>query len=246
MLLLIDAGNTRVKWAIADEAAAIGSWQASGALFHAELDSLVPIFKQHQPQHVWLSNVAGELMRARLEQLLLEHLVPTPALTWFRSRAQLAGVINRYRDPGQLGCDRFASLLGARSLFEQRSLLIVTAGTATTIDALDASGQFLGGMILPGLGTMAQSLALSTAQLPQVETQWSGKHFADNTPDAIISGCVQAQVGAIMQARAQVPEALCLLSGGAAQYLLPYVPPPIELAEQLVLRGLHVAARSES
>jgi type III pantothenate kinase len=131
-------------------------------------------------------------------------------------------------------------------MFEQQSLLIVTAGTATTIDALDASGRFLGGMILPGLGTMAQSLALSTAQLPQVETKWSGKHFADNTPDAIISGCVQAQVGAIMRARAQLPDAHCLLSGGAAQYLFPCLPPPIELVEQLVLRGLHVAALSES
>ncbi|MFM8465391.1 MAG: type III pantothenate kinase, partial [Burkholderiaceae bacterium] len=48
------------------------------------------------------------------------------ALTWFRSRAQQAGVINGYRDPTQLGCDRFASLLGARSMFEQQSLLIVT------------------------------------------------------------------------------------------------------------------------
>ena len=246
MLLLIDAGNTRVKWAIADKAAPIGSWRASGALFHAELDLLAEPLKQYQPKRALLSNVAGEVMRARLKQLLLDSGLSKLALTWFRSRAQQAGVINSYRDPAQLGCDRFASLLGARSMFEQQSLLIVTAGTATTIDALDASGRFLGGMILPGLGTMVQSLALSTAQLPQVETQWSGNHFADNTPDAIVSGCIQAQVGAIMQARAQLPDAHCLLSGGAAKYLLPCLPPPIELVEQLVLRGLHVAALSES
>lgn len=246
MLLLIDAGNTRVKWAIADEAAPIGSWLASGALFHTELDLLAEPLKQYQPNRALLSNVAGEVMRARLETLLLEYLAPTPALTWFRSRAQQAGVVNSYRDPAQLGCDRFASLLGARSLFDQQPLLIVTAGTATTIDALDTSSHFLGGMILPGLATMTQSLALSAAQLPQVETQWAGAQFADNTSDAIVSGCIQAQVGAIMQARAQLPDAHCLLSGGAARYLLPCLPPPIELVEQLVLRGLHVAALSES
>lgn len=246
MLLFIDAGNTRVKWALVNEGAAIGAWQASGALFHVELESLAEILKQHQPQRVWLSNVAGEGMRARLEKLLLDSGASPSALTWFRSRAQQAGVINSYRDPAQLGCDRFASLLGARSLFEQQSLLIVTAGTATTIDALDGSGRFLGGMILPGLGTMAQSLALSAAQLPQVDTQWSGAHFADNTSDAIVSGCIQAQVGAIIQARTQLPGVRCLLSGGAAPYLLPCLPPPIELVEQLVLRGLHVAALSES
>ena len=172
--------------------------------------------------------------------------MPAESIHWFYSQAQCAGVTNGYRDPSQLGCDRFASLLGARALFPEQSLLVVTAGTATTVDALDASGRFLGGMILPGLGTMAQSLALSTAQLPHVETHLSVSCFADNTLDAIVSGCVQAQLGAISQARAHLPDARCILSGGAAQYLLPYVPAPVQQVDQLVLRGLHLAALSES
>jgi type III pantothenate kinase len=72
MLLLIDAGNTRVKWAIADKAAPIGSWRASGALFHTELDLLSEPLKQYPPKRALLSNVAGEVMRARLEQFLLD------------------------------------------------------------------------------------------------------------------------------------------------------------------------------
>jgi type III pantothenate kinase len=246
MLLLIDAGNTRVKWALAHDDADLGAWQASGALFHAELDALEGILVQHPPRRAWVSNVAGVAIRSQLEALLRASGMPIESAHWFHSQAQCAGVTNGYRDPSQLGSDRFASLLGARALFPEQALLVITAGTATTIDALDASGRFLGGMILPGLGTMAQSLALSTAQLPQVEAHLSVSCFADNTLDAIVSGCVQAQLGAIMQARAQLPEASCVLSGGAAAYLLPSLPAPVKQVEQLVLRGLHVAALSES
>ena len=67
MLLLIDAGNTRVKWALAHEDAELGTWQASGALFHAELDALGDILVQHQPRRAWVSNVAGETIRSQLE-----------------------------------------------------------------------------------------------------------------------------------------------------------------------------------
>jgi type III pantothenate kinase len=246
MLLLIDAGNTRVKWALAHEDAELGAWQASGALFHSELGALADILVQHQPRRAWLSNVAGVTIRSQLEALLRAGGIPMESMHWFHSQAQCAGVTNGYRDPSQLGCDRFASLLGARALFPEKALLVITAGTATTIDALDASGRFVGGMILPGLGTMAQSLALSTAQLPHVEARLSVSCFADNTLDAIVSGCVQAQLGAIMQARVQLPEAHCVLSGGAAEYLVPYLPASVQQVEQLVLRGLHVAALSES
>lgn len=246
MLLLIDAGNTRVKWALAHEDADSGAWQESGALFHAELDALADILVRHQPRRAWISNVAGASIRSQLEAFLHVSGMPIESVHWFRSQAQCAGVTNGYRDPSQLGCDRFASLLGARALFPEQALLVITAGTATTIDALDASGRFLGGMILPGLGTMAQSLALSTAQLPHIDARVSASCFADNTLDAIVSGCLQAQVGAIMQARAKFPEASCVLSGGAADYLLSYVPAPVQQVEQLVLRGLQVAALSES
>jgi len=156
MLLLIDAGNTRVKWALADPDADVGSWYANGALLHAELSGLEEILRQHEVRRVWISNVAGDAMATQLAELLQASGLRDAPLDWFRAQARQAGVVNGYRDPEQLGCDRFASLLGARGLFPEQSLIIVTAGTATTIDALHASGQFLGGMILPGLGTMAQ------------------------------------------------------------------------------------------
>ncbi len=243
MLLLVDAGNTRVKWAAARTGAAAGDWIASGALAHDELPALASQW-QSLPlpfTQVLVANVAGAAVAARIEAALA-----AGAPHWFRSQAACAGVVNGYRDPGQLGCDRFASQIGARHRHPGRALLVVTAGTATTVDALDASGRFIGGMILPGLRTMAQSLALNTALLPAVDDARTGRLFADNTQEAIVSGCLQAQVGAILQAHAQLPSALCVLSGGAAQYVAPQLPFACERIDNLVLLGLHVAALTEA
>ncbi len=245
MLLLIDAGNTRVKWALAQDDGAAGDWIASGALTHAELPQLAAQWPAHQPTRALLSNVAGANIAAQIEAGLAGAGLAPSALQWFRSQPSCAGVINAYRDPAQLGCDRFASLIAARHRYPSQPLLVVTAGTATTIDALDASGRFSGGMILPGLGTMARSLALNTAQLPAVDDATLRHLFADNTRDAIISGCLHAQVGAIAQALAQLPDARCILSGGAARYIAPHLPIPAEQIDNLVLHGLHVALRSE-
>jgi type III pantothenate kinase len=101
-------------------------------------------------------------------------------------------------------------------------------------------------MILPGLRTMAQSLAVNTALLPAVEDARTERLFADNTQDAIVSGCIHAQVGAILQAHAQWPSALCVLSGGGAPYIGPQLPFACERIDNLVLLGLHVAALTEA
>ena len=246
MLLLVDAGNTRVKWAAAQAGAAAGDWVVSGALAHAELPALASHWQSLPFTRALVANVAGAAIAAQIEAALAAAGPQAGAPRWFRSQAACAGVVNGYRDPGQLGCDRFASQIGARHRHPGRALLVVTGGTATTIDALDASGRFIGGMILPGLRTMAQSLALNTALLPAVDDARTGRLFADNTQEAIVSGCLQAQVGAILQAHAQLPSALCVLSGGAAPYVAPQLPFACERIDNLVLLGLHVAALTEA
>jgi type III pantothenate kinase len=245
MLLLIDAGNTRVKWALTRDDAAPGDWLATGASPHAELAGLSSSWQGARPARALLCNVAGADIAAQLESRLAEAGMGRDAIRWFHSQSSCAGVINGYRDPAQLGSDRFASLIGARHRFASQSLLVITAGTATTVDALDAAGHFIGGMILPGLGTMARSLALNTAQLPEIDDATLQRLFADNTRDAIVSGCLHAQVGAILQARQQLPDARCILSGGAAPYIAPHLPFSVEPIDHLVLHGLHVVLRSE-
>jgi type III pantothenate kinase len=233
-ILLVDAGNTRVKWALADTSAALGEWLAHGAVLHAELATLA----WPGAACALVSNVAGAALRAQLAQLLS----PLP-ITWFASTPALAGITNGYRDPAQLGCDRFAAAIGARALDPGRALVVATCGTATTIDAITPDGLFVGGMILPGLALMAGSLAKNTAQLPQVKPGTAlPPTFADNTMDAIVSGCINAQAGAIERAVAAHGADHCIVSGGAAGYIVPALAIPHTVRDNLVLAGLHAAA----
>ncbi len=251
MLLLIDAGNTRVKWAlVARGERTVGKWAASGRVEHAQMRQLCEEWSGQHIVRVLISNVAGQAMRDSLEQVLLGALGMQPVpLEWFASAPELAGIRNSYRQPTQLGCDRFASAIAAHTLFPGRALIVSTCGTATTVDAITAEGVFLGGMILPGLGLMAQSLAKNTAQLPQVaETLDVSEPFADHTDAAIVSGCLAAQAGAIERAAAaharRQGEVQCILSGGAASLIAPHLSVPHTTVENLVLLGLHTVAMS--
>jgi type III pantothenate kinase len=260
MLLLIDAGNTRVKWALADVATTIPShWLADGAVAHADLtqlpDDWAAALTRHAPAGALtgalISNVAGPAMGATLASLLGACGLTPQAIRWFASLPQLAGVRNGYRNPAQLGCDRFAAAIGARALAPNRALIVATCGTATTIDAIDADGLFIGGMILPGLGLMAAALARNTAQLPQVlegaPAPAALVTFADNTDDAIRSGCLAAQAGAIERACAIHGAALCLVSGGAGPAIAAALAPTVarQVIDNIVLAGLYHAALAE-
>jgi type III pantothenate kinase len=127
--------------------------------------------------------------------------------------------------------------------------VVATCGTATTIDAVSVDGDFIGGMILPGLGLMASSLAKNTAQLPEVALHISSlQPFADHTDAAIVSGCLAAQAGAIeraVAAHAQMhPEAgvSCILAGGAADLVAPHLSIAHQRVDNLVLVGLQTVA----
>ena len=265
MLLLIDAGNTRIKWALVAPGDQPGQWLSSGSLSHADYErpsaaqaanaakdadplATVVAAAGSQPTQALISNVAGDALSARLTASLEALGVPAASIRRFRAQAECAGVRNGYAQPEKLGSDRFASLIGARYRFPGERLLVVTCGTATTIDALEADGRFIGGMIAPGLGTMAESLAVNTALLPSVAAATRERVFADNTRDAIISGCLSAQVGAIAQAmeQRQDPAARCVLSGGAAPYILPHLPFACDAVDNLVLLGLHASVAGAS
>ncbi|MDN2674378.1 type III pantothenate kinase [Janthinobacterium sp. SUN026] len=241
MLLLIDAGNTRIKWALVAADSAAGDWLASGAVTHAQIDTLAAQWASLAIGEALLSNVAGAVIGARLRAML-----PVVARD-FVSLPQLAGLKNGYRMPSQLGCDRFAAAIGAHALAPGQAVIVANCGTATTIDAITADGVFLGGMILPGLGLMASSLARNTAQLPQIASDaLLPAGFADNTDDAILSGCLAAQAGAIERAVRMHGAGACLLSGGAASRIAPALAlaVPLHLVDNIVMLGLQAAARA--
>ncbi|MBV7537987.1 type III pantothenate kinase [Duganella sp. sic0402] len=246
MILLIDAGNTRVKWALAAPGAQLGAWTASGAATHADMPQLELAWCEaaslHGIRRIVIANVAGNALRVQLEYVL-QRCLPDVTPDWFASVPALAGVTNGYSNPAQLGCDRFAAAIAGHALAPDAPVIVVNCGTATTIDAVTADGVFLGGMILPGLGLMASSLARNTAQLPQIAQD--GKlpdGFADNTDDAILSGILAAQSGAIEHACAAHHGAACIISGGAAPYIAPMLKVPYRIVENIVLIGLHAAA----
>ena len=263
MLLIIDAGNTRIKWALAmlpvpgSVERMPAAWHASGAVFHDGIDHLGSCWSAQSIDAVIVSNVAGPALAGQLLaqlQALRNARGSAPAVTWFAATATVAGingngVSNGYRAPHQLGCDRLAALVGARALHRGRDLVVATCGTATTIDALRADGRFIGGMILPGPATMALSLARGTAQLPALDLAPPATAtvvFADSTEAAIRSGCLNAQAGAIERAVAAHGGAHCLLSGGAAAWVAPYLRCAFTLVDNLVLPGLYAVAASQA
>lgn len=228
MILCLDAGNTRLKFGVV----AGDDWLLQDALDYATLDELHARLPQGVSRIV-ACNVAGESVRSRIEALAADLALP---LDWLTGSADACGVRNGYDRPPQLGADRWAALIGARALHPGQAV-VVMAGTATTIDALDAAGQFRGGLILPGLSLMRAALARNTADLPHAAGHY--RALPTNTDDAIVSGAIHATLGAIERIQGLAgKDALCLLSGGAAAELAPHLVPAHRLIGNLVLEGL--------
>lgn len=228
MILCLDAGNTRLKYGLFDGRA----WRKQGAIDYQDFDARLGRLEP-RPTRMVACNVAGEMSRQRIEGFARGFGLP---LQWLASSAAACGVVNGYEHPGQLGADRWAALIGARSL-HPGSAVVVMAGTATTVDALDGNGMFRGGLILPGLKLMRAALARNTADLPHADGRYRPQ--PTNTDDAIVSGAIHATLGAIERIRATLDgDAPCLLSGGAAGELAPHLDLPHRLIDNLVLEGL--------
>ncbi len=235
MIVCLDSGNTRIKWGVHDGTA----WLAQGAVAQAEVGSLAELVERWpQPEQVLLANVAGATAGQRIRAQLAGW---GPLIREVFASGQAAGVTNLYTEPQRLGVDRWCALIGARRLVGSPAV-VVMAGTATTIDSLDAEGNFLGGFILPGVDLMLRALARETAGLPFAAGQY--RPWPRCTDDAIVSGAIEAQAGAIERAwqRLAGTEKACLLSGGNAGRLAKALVIPHLLVENLPLEGLQVIA----
>lgn len=234
MRLLLDAGNTRLKWGLLQN----GHWHAQGVLDYGALDSLPTLWAAgDSPVDAWVANVAGQSIGDALQTQLARHAVPAHFL---RASANCCGVVNHYRSPSQLGADRWAALIGARYM-HKGAALVVCAGTATTIDVLDADGHFQGGLILPGFDLMRRSLAQATAGLPLTQAGATVESPPLSTDEAISEGCLAAQLGTVRHMWRFVagqPGSLCIVSGGAAEQLLRRLDLPAREISNLVLEGL--------
>ena len=232
MILCIDSGNTRIKWGLHDGA----RWVQLGTAGHEEADRLerewatLPV-----PDRVVAANVAGTHAESRIEAGASRW---RREVRWLQSVREACGVRNAYDVPAQLGVDRWAAVVAARAL-HRRACLVVIAGTATTINLLDADGVFLGGVIIPGVALMKRALAANTAKLPFAD----GRHrdAPRNTADAIETGCLEAGAGAIERMHRRLgADAACVVSGGFAGALMPLLAIRAEFVENLVLDGVRL------
>lgn len=248
-LLAIDVGNTRLKWALYAAPAPGAALLAQGVEFLENIEKLgegewagLP-----PPDRMLGCIVAGDAVKRRVqEQMELWDV----SANWVIASATEAGVTNGYDHPTRLGPDRWVAMIGARhrmlSAGPSRPMVVVMVGTAVTVEAIDAQGVFLGGLILPGHGIMLRALESGTAGLhvPTGEV----RAFPTNTSDALTSGGTYAIAGAVECMVRNVrqhcgEEPLCIMTGGAGWKMAPSLSVQFELVESLIFDGLLVIAQ---
>jgi len=246
MRLLLDLGNTRLKWALEESH---GHWQAEGAAAWNEDPALLASTWRSLPGPT--AAFGASVVDAEREQAIAAqvHALFGCEVAWLRTPQSACGVRNAYPEPGRLGVDRFLAMVAARAAGAGDCVLI-GVGTALTLDALAADGRHLGGLIAPGPRLMQQALLGATVQ---VRPRGEGVlvDAADNTADAVVSGCWHAAAALVdrfvarMAPRFGEPPTV-RLDGGDAADLAPLLGLPAVVVEHGVLHGLAVWAQAQS
>ncbi len=246
-MLVLDIGNTRLKWG---RFAHDGAIVSRGAIFLAELEHFVERagFDREPPDCVVGSHVANMASKERVERQFAALNVP---LKWIASTSAACGVVNGYDDPSRLGTDRWAAVIAAwaRGL---APCIVACAGTALTVDQLDERGYFIGGSIVAGYHAMLGGLAGNTAALSVDAGDWTAQ--PTNTRDALATGAIDAMVGAIEHGHARLKLRLLergietvpkiILTGGSGYRLLAHLPAGNAVIDSLVLEGVYLLAKS--
>lgn len=236
--LLLDGGNSRLKWA----------WLEAGQLSvvkraaYRDLSELAEDWQHHAKAHskILASAVCGQDKKEQIAKVLPK------AIQWLSSASHGFGVRNHYRNPEEHGADRWFNALGSRR-FSHHACVVVSCGTAVTIDAITADKHYLGGTIMPGFHLMKEAMAQKTANLNRP----LGKlyHFPTTTPNAIASGMMDAVCGSIMLMHSRLAarsegETEVIITGGGAGRVANALPSEfkaqhrVRVIEHLVLHGL--------
>jgi len=237
MDLLVDIGNTRVKWCLRDA----GTLTTPTALRHA--GDPLPFLRANwsalpRPDAVRVANVAGAALEASLVALVRD-LWGVKAVC-VRPCQQVLGLTLAYTEPQRLGVDRWLAMLAARHRGPGPAL-VVDCGTAVTLDALDAGGDHLGGLILPGLGLLWGTIFDATG-ISQVPFRGYPSLLGTDTSECIAAGALQAITGMIDRVRTRLGPPGCeprlVLTGGDAAQIAGQLTYAYEWVPELVLEGL--------
>ena len=242
--LLLDVGNTRIKWGVLER----GEIRRTGHIAQARIgEKGLQVLTTKIPRNVdevFVSNVAGTSLATRLSGVVSAHCGCD--VRFARSERSGWGVTNGYTQPRRMGVDRWVAMVAAWAEV-QSSCLVVDAGTAMTIDALDDDGKHLGGQIIAGVGTMADALAAATNDIPPVKPA-PGRRAADldmfarNTAAAVREGAQNAVAGAVDRAirtlQSNAYDPVVVLTGGDASRILNALGKTPLHRPHLVLQGL--------
>ena len=254
MILLIDAGNSRIKWGCL-----VGGMLQPGEAIahHGEVTDIqvlslawVPL---PRPERIIAVNVLGSDFGEALEAWVEE--TWGLAIEFVTAQANACGVVNAYHEPARLGADRWASLIAAHRLCDGTAC-VIDCGTALTIDVLAQDGEHLGGLIVPGLSLMRHALIERTAGIRPVagldpDPDTGVSLLARDTAGGVMGGTLYALVAAIDRIAEDIratmaTEVECLLTGGDAGMVRTLLTGVYRYEPDLVLKGLAVVAGDEA
>lgn len=244
MMLLLDVGNSALKWACYEDERLHprGRLPLLGDL---EQPLAQALSETAEPNRILIASVSADSVTQSIAQWCSRRWGVQPEMV--QAESQAAGVTNAYRDPGRLGVDRWLTLLAARARSTEPTC-VVDCGTAVTVDVLDAEGAHLGGLIVPGLAMMTSSLAACAQVYLDAEPDLDAPLLAADTVSAVRGGTLYAVVAFIDRVLSDVEREVGtpmqrLLAGGDAQAIAPLLRHPFEHAPDLVLEGLAVWAK---
>jgi type III pantothenate kinase len=244
MKLLVDIGNNRIKYMQQD----IHGLSDYYGDFYEKTDLAGALdrlwYKLPIPDQIWVSNVAGCEVADQLVRWVDKkwHIKPEFAVV---TKSAL-GVINAYTEVTRLGIDRWLAIISAWNKYRVAAC-IVDCGTAVTIDGLNHDGRHLGGLIIPGVAMMQQSLSESTAAIPYIRNLKTTTGLACNTEQAVVTGCTIAIVALIEHVLQDMEskyggELKCVITGGDSETFMPLLAEKFVYEPHLVLEGLALLA----
>ena len=245
MNLLIDIGNSRLKWATLDD-----NGRSDSQFFERKTTGMKTQFNKSwkslkNVDAIWVSNVGGDKVAAQLSEWTEKNWQITP--NFVRAEAKRFGVSNAYDKPESLGADRWLSMLAIRKNL-QKACCIIDCGTAITVDVISAKGQHLGGFILPGLGLMRTTLATGTDALTENTDDVAFNLLATNTYSAIQAGTLYSITATLENLIRDLQqnfdnEVVFAISGGDADAIQRLLPETVKADIDLVLKGLQQYAK---
>jgi type III pantothenate kinase len=240
MKLYVDIGNSAIKWATEIELRAGRLHQAASSKLPAAIEDAW--LRLERPEAVHIASVRQQDIDTKLLTWIQQQWRLTARFAQTRQREH--GVTNGYRQPDQLGVDRWLALIAARAL-SPLPKIVVDCGSATTIDAMDGEGRHIGGIILPGLRVFAECLRQNT-DIPHFDAGEYDGYFATDTASGIHTGAIVAQCASVetlyrvLQEREKMDRILCFVTGGDAGMLTQYLKLSHQIIPGLVLDGLRI------